>query len=252
MTKYLSTAIKAAEVAAEIGMRYYGNKPKVEIKADQSPVTIADREIEYAVIKTVSKVFPNHGFLGEETGLTNKDADFLWIIDPIDGTKNFIDGIPLWGNLIALMHNGEIIAGVSNIPAMGELLWAEKGKGAFLNDKRVRVSKRNKLDQSSVSYGSLYAFKKAGKYRKVLTLIDSCKRQRCFGDCWPYHLLAAGKIDIVVESAINVYDIAPFDIIIREAGGKVSDLEGKKLSTSINGFLATNGQIHDSALNIVN
>lgn len=248
MSKFLKIAKEAAEVAAEIAMRYYGKNPKVDIKADNSPVTIADKKAEQAIIETISAKFPDHAFLGEETGLSKSHSDYLWIIDPIDGTKNFIDGIPLWGNLIALMYKGEIVAGVSNVPAMGEMLWAAKGKGAFLNGKRVHVSNRHSLDESRISYGSLYSFKKAYKYRRVLSLIDTCKRQRCFGDCWPFHLLACGKLDIVVECGINIYDIAPFDIIIREAGGTVTDIDGGRLNLKTRTILATNGYLHSDSL----
>lgn len=248
MTKYLKIAKEAAEVAANIAMRYFGKNPKVELKADRSPVTIADKKAEQAIIETISAKFPDHAFLGEETGRSESHSDYLWIIDPIDGTKNFIDGIPLWGNLIALMHKGEVVVGVSNMPAVGEMLWAAKGKGAYLNGKRVRVSSRHSLNDCRISYGSLYAFKKAGKYRRVLSLIDACKRQRCFGDCWPFHLLACGKLDLVVECGINVYDVAPFDIIIREAGGEVSDIEGRRLNLKTSSIVATNGRLHSVSL----
>jgi histidinol-phosphatase len=150
------------------------------------------------------------------------------------------------------MHNDEVILGLSYVPLMKEMLWAEKGKGAFLNGKKVKVSNRQHLSDSMISFGSLKSFydKKLGK--NIIDLSNKCKRQRSFGDLYPYHLLAAGKIDLVVEAAIKLVDVAPFDCIIREAGGVTSDLKGKPLDTRISSFIASNGRIHREALDILN
>jgi histidinol-phosphatase len=248
MSKFLQVAKKAVRKGAEVTLSYYQTNLTIDIKKDRTPVTIADKEAEKVIIQTIREYFPDHGFLGEESGKSGDQSDYLWLIDPIDGTKNFIAGIPLWGNLIALMHKGEVILGVSYVPLMKELLWAEKGKGAFLNNEQVHVSDKKSLDQSMVSFGSLQPFEEKGWGKGIDSLIHACKRHRSFGDLWPYHLLASGKLEIVVEAAIKVVDVAPFVCIIKEAGGETSDLNGNPLDTSVSSFIATNGKTHKKAL----
>lgn len=253
MSKYLAVAKKAIREASKITLGYYTRQNfSISIKKDNTPVTIADKKAEKTIIKIIKESFPDHGFWGEETGVSKNNSEFIWIIDPIDGTKNFIAGIPLWGTLIALMHKEEVILGLSYVPLMKEMLWAEKGKGAFLNGKKVKVSNRQHLSDSMISFGSLMTFyeKKLGK--NIIDLSHNCKRQRSFGDLYPYHLLAAGKIDLVVEAAIKLVDVAPFVCIIREAGGKTSDLKGGPFNSEISSFVASNGIIHQKSLDILN
>jgi len=253
VSKYLSVAKKAIREASKITLDYYTKQNfSISIKKDNTPVTNADKKAEKTIIKIIKESFPDHGFWGEETGVSRNNSEFIWIIDPIDGTKNFIAGIPFWGTLIALMHKDEVILGLSYVPLMKEMLWAEKGKGAFLNGKRVNVSNGQNLSDSMISFGSLKTFygKKLGK--NLIDLSNKCKRQRSFGDLYPYHLLAAGKIDLVVEAAIKLVDVAPFDCIIKEAGGTSSDLKGKPLDIKILSFIASNGRIHKEALVILN
>ncbi|MFH2048381.1 MAG: inositol monophosphatase [bacterium] len=253
MSKFLTVAKKAIREASKITLDYYSRQNfSISIKKDNTPVTIADKKAEKTIIKVIKESFPNHGFWGEETGVSKNNSEFIWIIDPIDGTKNFIAGIPLWGTLIALMHNDEVILGLSYVPLMKETLWAEREKGAFLNGKRVHVSHNKNLKQSMISFGSLKTFydKKLGK--NIIDLSNKCKRQRSFGDLYPYHLLAAGKIELVVEAALKLVDVAPFDCIIREAGGMSSDLKGKSLDIEISSFVASNGGTHKEALDILN
>ena len=133
---------------------------------------------------------------------------------------------------------------LSNIPLMQERLWAERGKGAFLNGKRVHVSAKRKLDESMISFGSLGAFRQRRMEPRMLSLLHACRRQRSFGDLWPYHLLASGRLEIVVEAAIKPMDVAPFVCIVREAGGRTSDLSGKPFDLQISSFVATNGNLH--------
>jgi len=247
-SKFLDVALKAVRAAEKVTLGYYRKKPRVSLKADQTPVTAADRSAEKTIIKVIRETFPDHSFFGEESGRSEGNSDYLWIIDPIDGTKNFIAKIPLWGTLIALMHKGEVIVGVSNLPLLKEMLWAVKGKGAFLNGKKVRVSQKSELSQSMLSFGSLEAFRRNGWEKNILSLIYHTKRHRAFGDLWAYHLLAAGKLEVVIEASIKIMDVAPFDLIIREAGGLTSDIKGRKLHPDINTFVATNGKLHKEAL----
>jgi len=253
VSKFLTVAKKAIKEASKITLSYYTKQNfSVSIKRDNTPVTIADKKAEKIIIKTIKESFPNHAFWGEETGVSKNQSDYLWIIDPIDGTKNFISGIPLWGTLIALMHKDEVILGLSYIPLMKEMLWAEKDKGAFLNGKRVHVSNKQHLSESMISFGSIGTFydKKLGN--SIINLLNNCKRQRSFGDLYPYHLLASGKLELVIEAAIKLVDVAPFDCIIREAGGKTSDLKGVSLTKKTNSFIASNGRIHKKTLSILN
>ncbi len=248
MSKILDTAFAAIKEAEKITLHHYRRSPAVESKADGSPVTIADKLSEKAIIATIRKRFPGHSFYGEEFGRTEERSEYLWLIDPIDGTKNYVAQIPLWGNLLALMHYDEVILGISNVPLMNELLWAEKGKGAYLNGSGVRVSAVRELNQSMISYSSLSSFKTGGLERRMLKLIGGCKRARSFGDLWAYHLLASGKLELVVEGQIKPMDIAPFVRIIAEAGGDTSDLKGKPFDLQISSFLASNGRVQRTAL----
>ncbi len=176
------------------------------------------------------------------------ESEYTWVIDPIDGTKNYISGIPIWGTLIALFCSDDVIMGVSHVPMFDEMLWAEKGKGAFLNYRPVGVSNISDLKQSKISFGSLGSFKDKNLESAILPLIYKADRQRSIGDLWPYHLLSCGKLDIVAEAAVKIMDIAPFGVIIPEAGGRVSDLFGNKINFDTATFLATNGRLHDQVV----
>jgi histidinol-phosphatase len=248
VTGFLDIALRAIREADKITLSYYGKNPRSHLKEDRSPVTIADTRAERAIVRTIRKKFPGHDFYGEEYGRTGRQSDYLWLIDPIDGTKNYIGGIPLWGTLIALMRGDELILGVSHVPILKETLWAENGRGAFLNGKRVRVSRVGTLGKAMISYGSLGTFRAHRLEKNILSLIHACSRQRCFGDLWPYHLLASGKLEIVIEMRIKPMDIAPHALIVREAGGETTDIGGKLFSLSTDSFLATNGMLHETSL----
>jgi histidinol-phosphatase len=248
MSEYLAIAQEAARKAANVTMDYYTRKLTVSIKKDRTPVTDADHAAEKIIIDTIMHKFPDHAFYGEETGRTGESDEFMWLIDPIDGTKNFIAEIPLWGILIALMHKGEIIVGVSYLPILGEMLCAEKGEGAFVNGENIHVSKTTKMAKGMISFGSLGAFKKAGLDQQALALIYSSHRQRSFGDLYPFHLLAEGKLEAVVEAQIRAVDVAPFVVIVKEAGGRTSDLTGKNFDLDISSFVATNGHVQAEVL----
>lgn len=247
-SKYLEIAKDVIVKSSDISLSYYEKNIEIETKEDQTPVTVADRETEAFIINSIKKVFPDHAFYGEETGMSDNESDFLWIIDPIDGTKNYIGGIPFWGTLLALRHKEDFVVGVSYIPCLKELCYASKNSGAFLNDKKIQVSDISNLSESMISFGSLNAFKKSGYKDNIYALIDSCKRQRSFGDLYPYHLLASGKLEIVIEAAIKIVDIAPFVTIINEAGGQVSDIDGNAISLKTTSFVATNKHILNQSL----
>ncbi len=251
MNEFLKIALLAAQRADEIAMKYFREGVAVEIKSDHTPVTVADREVEQVIIATIKRDFPEHGFLGEETGQSSNSSDYVWIIDPIDGTKNFIRNIPLFGTQIALMHKQRIIVGVSSMPAMGELLYAADD-AAFLNGKPVRVSDMAEFSQASISFAGLNRMPNDIKPDRMFELFESVNRVRGFGDCYPFHLLATGRLEAVVQSYIHIWDIAALVAMIEAAGGKCTDFSGQPIGISSIDLLASNGKIHDKLLDFLN
>lgn len=250
MTSFLESARRAIEAAETVTRHWWGRPLDVQLKADESPVTSADIETETAIIETLQGDFPDHAFIGEETGHTGpEDAEYTWVIDPIDGTKNFIDGIPLWGTLLALQHNDSLELGLAHLPIMEEMAWAERGKGAFFNGKRIRVSDVQELGEAMISIGSLGSFANQGMEGAIIDLLYSCRRHRSFGDIWPRLLVARGKVDVVIEAEIKFVDVAAAAIVIEEAGGAVSDMMGDPIKAGISSFVGTNGCLHAATLN---
>jgi histidinol-phosphatase len=248
---HLEIAIQAARAAEEVIKRYYRSDLGVRIKADQSPVTVADVEAEQAIKSVLQRAFPDYGFHGEETGRHRAEVDHVWLVDPIDGTKSFIRGYPFFSTQIALARGGEIILGVSNAPLFDELACAERGGGAFLNGNPVRVSEIKELAAATLSLGNLKTVAGDARWTRLGELIRCCNRTRGYGDFYHYHLLAAGKLDIVIESDINILDVAALSVIIREAGGHVTDLEGRPLVFATTSIVASNGYLHTAALQAV-
>lgn len=249
MSNELKIAIEAAKKASERALYYFNNVPPVTIKPDNTPVTKADKETEVIIREHITNEFPNASFVGEEFGGNLTKGD-VWIIDPIDGTKNFIRGIPLWAILIALLRDGEIILGVSYVPTVNELLYAEKGTGAFLNGKKINVSKIKNIEDSTITHtGNPYRFSNP---ENVGNLLNKSAHARGFGDAYSYHLVATGRADINFEPEVNLWDVAPFKIIIEEAGGKITTLSGDPWNVNIKDFVATNGLLHDEVIEILN
>lgn len=247
-SKFLTVALEAARRAEEVILQYYNDDIRATLKSDQSPVTIADTEAEKVIIDTIHKAFPDHAFLGEESGASNIQSEFTWTIDPIDGTRSYLRQVPLFGTLIALMKHDEVILGVSNLPALKECIYAEKGKGAYKGDKKLSVSKTKSLKEAFISYGSIQHFEERDLFTQLLSLIHATGRNRGFGDCWQYHLLAEGKIDIVVDPKVKIWDVAPAKIIIEEAGGILTDVTGHFPGQGAFSSLATNGILHEHVL----
>jgi len=241
---FLVTALEAARAAADVIRRYYQHNLEVTIKADKSPVTQADVETEKVIREILSRQFPQHGFYGEETGKSALDAEYLWLVDPIDGTKAFVREYPMFSTQIALMHRGRLIVGVSSAPVYGELAYAEAGRGAWLNDKPLRVSDIDTLEDAAISAGNLKTLAKSPHWTSYGQLVARTNRIRGYGDFLHYHLLAAGKIDVVIESDVNILDIAALSVIVEAAGGKFTDLEGKPLTLETTSVLATNAKLH--------
>jgi len=244
----LQTALEAARAAADISRHYYAGNFTVTTKADLTPVTQADVECEQAIRKIILERFPEHGFFGEETGRSNEDSDFLWLVDPIDGTKGFVRQYPFFSTQIALMHKGEIVLGVSSGTMMDELAWAEKGKGAWLNGERLAISTISDPDRAAVSTGNLKSLAMGSGWSDLGEIVSRADRIRGYGDFYHYHLLAAGKIEAVIESDVNILDIAALSIIVTEAGGAFTDLNGEAVKLEIRSVLAANPKLHEQYL----
>jgi histidinol-phosphatase len=247
-SSFLTTALEAAAAAAEIIRRYYQQNLKITIKADKSPVTEADVEAERVIRAILIGRFPDHGFYGEETGTSAMDAEYVWIVDPIDGTKAFIREYPMFSTQIALMHRGRLIVGVSSAPAYGELAYGEIGVGAWLNDERIEVSGVDTLESAALSTGNLKTLATGPRWPAVGRMIGRLSRIRGYGDFLHYHLLASGRIDAVIESDVNILDVGACAVIVEAAGGRFTDLGGQPLTLESSSVLATNGPLHATIL----
>jgi len=242
----VTAAIAAARAAGEVAMRYYVRGFQVTIKPDQTPVTQADREAEQAIKRVLGRAFPNDGFLGEEFG-EEGPRHRRWIIDPIDGTKNFIRRIPIWAVLIGLEEAGVVTAGVVFNPASNELLWARRGDGAWCGAERLRVSPCAAMKDAFLLHSDLHLLRAAGYWDRFVRMLDASGRTRGFGDYYGYGLVASGKADIYLEMDLKPWDAAPVKILVEEAGGRLTDFAGEPTIYS-GTVLATNGHLHDLAL----
>ena len=243
---FLATAIEAAQAAAVVIRRYYQQNLAITIKSDKSPVTQADVETEKVIRKLISERFPDHGFYGEETGSEGLDKEYLWLVDPIDGTKAFVREYPMFSTQIALMHKGRLIVGVSSAPVYGELAYAELGVGAWLNDQPIKVSDIDTIEGCAISGGNLKTLASGPYWNQYGKLIARASRIRGYGDFLHYHLLAAGKIDVVIESDVNILDVAALSVIVEAAGGRFTQLDGRAVGLETTTVLATNRKLHDS------
>ena len=252
MDEYLKYALAAAMAAAEEILRYYRGDFEVELKADQTPVTVADRRAEEIIRRILLGEFPDHGFYGEEGGKEQEDADYLWLVDPIDGTKSFVAGYGMFSTQIALMHRGRLVLGVSSAPAAGEMAWAVRGQGALLDGSPVHVSGKTSLSDASVSTGNLQSMAKSDQWARLGRIFATVNRTRGYGDYYHYHRLAAGQLDAVIESDVNILDIAALSVIVEEAGGTFTDLEGRPPDLQTTSVLAANPGLHATLLDMLN
>jgi histidinol-phosphatase len=245
-SRELQAALDAAEAAAEIIRSMYQRNLAVHTKADRTPVTEADVRSEEAIRAILTERFPGYGFYGEETGRHAMDAENVWLVDPIDGTKSFVRECPFFSTQIALMRAGKVVLGVSSAPAYGELAWAEQGAGAHLNGRPIRVSQISDLGQAIVSTGNLKTLARSACWAHFGDLIGRINRIRGYGDFVHYHLLARGSLEVVIESDVGILDIAALTVIVREAGGSFTDLEGAEVGLQTTSVLATNGVLHEA------
>jgi histidinol-phosphatase len=244
----LQAALDAANQAASIARSMYQHNVEVRFKADKSPVTEADIRCETAIREILEARFPDYGFFGEETMARGMDANNVWLVDPIDGTKAFVREYAMFSTQIALMRRGEIVLGVSSAPVYGELAYAERGCGAYLNGKPLGVSAIADLESAALSSGNLKTLATGSRWGRYGGLVARVGRIRGYGDFLHYHLLAAGKIDAVIESDVNILDIAACVAIVSEAGGHFTDLGGAPITLQSKSVLATNGRLHAQIL----
>ena len=244
LSQELQAALDAAQAAAEVIRRLYRQNIAVTLKADRSPVTEADVRSEEAIRAVLAARFPGYGFYGEETGQERMQAESVWLVDPIDGTKSFVRDCPFFSTQIALMRGGRFVLGVSCAPAYGELAWAERGSGAWLDGKRIRVSDTATIDNAILSSGNLKTLARGPAWGAYGRLVSRVNRIRGYGDFVHYHLLARGALDAVIESDVNILDIAALTVIVEEAGGRFTDLAGGAVGLETTTVLASNGPLH--------
>jgi histidinol-phosphatase len=245
-----TAAIEAASNAAQLAFRYYDIDVAVEWKEDDSPVTVADRNAEEFLRQTLLGAFPDDGFLGEEFGDKPGTSGFRWIVDPIDGTRSFVRGVPIWATLVGLEFQGTCIAGVVAAPALGHTWRALRGDGAYRNDRRIHVSDVNQLSQATLYYTNLSWFERAGKRRQFEQLSSQTQNQRGYGDFWGHMLVAQGSGELIADHGLHVWDIAALQPIIEEAGGRYTNWDGQP-DIERSDILISNGKLHEAALNIL-
>ena len=239
-------AVDAARAAGAVAMRYYRGGFDVTIKPDQTPVTQADQEAERTIVGILETAFPDHGFLGEEFGAKGPQ-ERRWIIDPIDGTRNFVRHVPIWAVLIGLEEAGEITAGAIYNPVVDEMYSAYRGGGAFWNGTRIHVSPIAELAKATFLHAGLGIVRKAGWWPGFERLIDGTLSQRGPGDYLGYALVASGRGEIYAELDLKPWDLAPCKIVVEEAGGRFTDFEGRP-TIYAGTALATNGHLHEATL----
>jgi histidinol-phosphatase len=248
----LALALRLADAADAISAdRFRSRDLTISTKPDRTYVTDADQAVERAIRAGVADARPGDGIYGEEYG-TEGDSSRQWIIDPIDGTANYLRGVPVWGTLIALAIDGVPLVGVVSSPALGKRWWAAKGSGAWLQEgddapRRIRVSGVSELTDASISFQSIAQWDDAGYLERLIALSRTVWRDRAYGDMWAYMMLAEGLLDAVGEFDVQAYDLAALIPIVEEAGGRFTSVTGEQ-GPGNGSSLATNGVLHDALL----
>ncbi len=247
----LSLALDLADRSDAITMaRFRALDLVVHTKPDLTPVSEADRAVEEMVREQLARRAPGHDILGEEFGGGEDSDEWCWVIDPIDGTKNYVRGVPVWATLIGLEHDGEVVVGVVSAPALGSRWWAARGRGAYRDGERVRVSQVDGISDAHVSFAwdTKARFDADGIGNRLVALGLQSWRTRGLGDFWQHVLVADGSFDIAVDPIVAYWDIAALLPIIDEAGGRWSTIDGHTDPRSADTLVCTNGRLHDDAL----
>jgi histidinol-phosphatase len=251
----METARRAAEAGAAAAMRHFRAGVRVELKPDRSPVTVADREAEAAIVGVIRQRFPGHAILGEETGAhagTRAGELARWIVDPVDGTRGFTRGGSFWGPLVALEVGGEVVAGAMGMPALGELYWAARGRGAWRQvgagaPERLRVSGLAAWEEATLSLGELKYLLAPDRRDQVNRLTVTAAQARGYGDLAGCAMVLTGRAEAFIEAGVQIWDIAPLKILIEEAGGRFTALDGTATHAS-GSCVASNGLVHQHVL----
>jgi histidinol-phosphatase len=248
----LALALELADLADAITLgRYRADDLVVETKPDLTPVTEADRAVEQAIRELLAEVRPHDAVLGEEYGADpDLESARRWIIDPIDGTKSYVRGMPTWSTLIGLAVEDEIVVGVVAAPALGRRWWAQRGAGAFADGRRIHVSSVSALEDALLAWSGIEDWDAVGRLDAIVELGRSCWRSRGIGDAWQYMLVAEGVAEIALDPDVSLWDLAAIQVIVEEAGGRFTDFGGVRTADGGDG-IATNAHVHDAALAIV-
>ena len=252
MSPDLAFALALADVADEITMRHFrSDSLAVETKSDLTPVSAADRAAEQALREAIARERPDDAVVGEELGEAGGDEPAArWILDPIDGTKHYVRGIPLWATLIALERQGAVVLGVASAPALGLRWWAERGAGAFANSEPIRVSSVATLEEAAFTHAGSHSFEKRGLGPALRGLTERVWMERAYGDFWQHMLVAEGRLDFAVEAVVNLWDLAAVQPIVEEAGGRFTDFAGRARPDGGNA-VSSNSLLHDEVLGIL-
>ncbi|EFC79820.1 histidinol-phosphatase [Frankia sp. EUN1f] len=249
----LALALSLADAADRITLsRFQAVDLHVESKPDNTPVSDADTAVESMIRERLAVARPGDGVLGEEEGLVGENTRRRWILDPVDGTKNFVRGVPVWGTLLGLEVDGEMVVGVASAPAMSRRWWAAQGMGAFTRNatgdtRALRVSSVARLSDAFLSFASIEGWRTADRLPEFLSLAEQVWRSRAYGDFWSHMMVAEGAVDLACEPEVSLWDLAALQIIVEEAGGRFTDLRGQR-GPSHGTILTTNGHLHDLAL----
>lgn len=242
---FLSFALDAAWQAGRLTLGYFQTGIKAERKADNTPLTVADQQAEQKLRALITARYPDHAIVGEEYGRSETPSRYTWVLDPIDGTKSFVSGVPLYANLLALLDGDEAILGIINLPALNEMVYAVKGGGCFWNGRRCHVSQAQTLKEAVLLTSGLNYF--GPKQAAWERLLAATYIQRTWGDAYGYALVATGRADIMVDPAMYLWDAAPMQVILEEAGGTLTDWQGQATIHNQE-TIATNGALLDQVL----
>ena len=251
LEELLDFAVHLARGAGEISLKYFKTSLKPERKGDGSPVTIADREAERFIRAQIEKRFPQDAIFGEEEAARTGDSGRQWIVDPIDGTYAFVHGVPLYGVLIGLEIEGEVLLGVVNLPALGEIIYAARGLGCFWNDVRARVSQTERLEDALLLSTDFGICERYGFGAAAESLQRRAGARRTWGDCYGHVLVATGRAEVMLDPVMNDWDCAPLLPIMEEAGGTFTDWKGRRTIRGGNA-ISTNGVLFEEVMKIVN
>ncbi|MEW9807687.1 histidinol-phosphatase [Mesorhizobium marinum] len=247
--RFESVAMEMLRAARALALKHFRTRLEVERKADHSPVTLADRAVERAMKEVLAQHLPDHGVFGEEHGAAGLDARYVWVIDPIDGTKSFISGVPLFGTLIALLDGGKPVLGVIDMPALKETWVGHVGGDTSHNGHRCRTSGQQRLENTILFATSPDQFSQE-ETRTFEALSKACMARRFGGDCYSYGLLASGHVDLIIEAELQPYDYLPVVPVVKAAGGVITDWEGRELTLHSSGqvLAAATPELHRAAL----